>query len=141
MRLKMIFSFLIFNLVLFFAYAENIIYKVDDGFTDAAGATVNPAVHLIVHVYFSFECEVEKWNKRLQAAIAREYLSMEIMYYVNKTFPNHTLAELVGIMRDEENTLFFDGFVEHIRNNEGLSNVRITSLRMEPRFLPVVSTY
>ena len=140
MRLKIIFIFLIFNLVLFFAYAENIIYKIDDGAIGVVGTPANSYRHVFVNIYFSFETIFEQgtdsWTQKHKSEGARNYLHVAFLNYVNKVFfPKHTLEELLEIIADENSTLFLDGFMEYIKDNEGLSNVRITSLRMVLRMV------
>ena len=142
-RLKIFFCFLIFNLALFSACAENesVIYKIDDGYLLGVGETADPYLYyLLVHVHFSFECSFEKsvdtWFQRNESEIIRSYLSIELRNYIDEIFPNYTRQELVEIITDENSTLFFDGFVEYIKDKERLKrelilDIKVTSLKMK----------
>ena len=145
MRLKTFFYFLLFYLI-FFGYVTGcrsspfpvsegeIVYRIDDAFLPSAGGRSADGMFSLVDVFFSFEVKVEyeKWNKRLLARIAESFLSIALRNYMFRVFfPMFTAAEIVEMLADEENTLFLDGFLEYIKDNEDLKNVRIISIRNE----------
>jgi len=146
MRLKTFLIFLFFYF-LFFAYItgcrssslyaseENTVYRIDDGFTTSGGRSAD-GLFSLVDVFFSFELkfemEIEEWDRRLYAEIAGDYLSIALRNYINRIFfPMFTAAEIVKIITDKKNTLFLDGFLEYIKDNEDLNKVRIISIRNE----------
>jgi len=101
------------------------------------GSPINSYIPLRVIAYFSFEASFERgtdmWTQRNESEKARYRLNIALRNYINKTFSKYTMDELLEIIADEESTLFFDGFLEYIKDNEGLCNVRFTGLRMVPR--------
>ena len=142
MRKKVIFGFLLFCLVLPLVYArgnpartfdryEETVYGVEDAYFFGIGVSADGA-HFLVNVFSSFDVTGERWNVDLQAMIAENHLRIALRNYIFRVFfPMFETARLVEILEDEENTLFSDGFMEYIRDNEDLSNTRVTSVRIE----------
>ena len=142
MRKKVIFGFLLFCLVLPLVYArgntartfdryEEVIYRVDDAFISIIGRAADGA-HFLVDFFLSFDVTGERWNVDLQAMIAENHLRTVLWDFADEIFfPMFKTAHLVEILGDEENTMFSDGFMDYIKDNEDLSNTRVTRVRIE----------
>ena len=112
------------------AAEENVIYRIDDGFITRGGKTADGHI-VLANVFFSFDTIIERWEV-IEAEMARSYLSIAFLSYIGDIFfPEYTLGELMEMIADEENTLFFDGFVKYIEGNEDLSNVRMLGVRLD----------
>ena len=142
MRRKVIFGFLLFSFMLPLAHTsggrdrsfdryEATVYKVEDAFFFRMGISADGA-HFLTNVFLSFDVTGERWDVDLQAMIAESHLHIALINYMSGVFfPIFEAERLVEILEDEENTLFSDGFMEYIRDNEDLSNTRVTSVRIE----------
>ena len=110
-------------------------YRIDDGYITSGGRSADN-MFFLVDVYFSFELvfesQIDEWDKRSQAFIAKGDLSIVLMNYIHGIFlPMFTMEDLDAIIKDKENTLFLKYFTEYIKDNKDLNNVKIINIKIE----------
>ena len=134
--------FVMFILLVISLFADNEVYKIDNGHIMGSGITKDKE-HLLASVSFSFECSFEqgtdKWNQRNESRRAGDLLSIELGNYIDKClFPKYTLQELKEILLDEKSTLFLDDFKKYIKDRDFIKSdlivaIEVTSLKMIPK--------
>jgi hypothetical protein len=115
-------------------YAEDTVYKIDDGYVVGTGIT-SDGQHLMLDIFFSFECLFEKNTRaslqQLYAEKVREYLSRYLRSYTDSIYlPQHTSGDSISC---QDATEFYIGFLDYISEKEELNNTRIIKLKIKKK--------
>ncbi|MDR1179495.1 MAG: hypothetical protein LBK44_03225 [Spirochaetales bacterium] len=134
MRAGIFLLFLVTGFITPFIYAEDTLYKIDDGYVVGTGIT-GDGQHLMLDIFFSFECLFEKntriSSQRLYAEKVREYLSRYLRSYTDNIYlPQHTSKDFTSCQYATE---FYTGFLDYILEKEELNNTRIIKLKIKKK--------